>query len=490
MHPSAPKNWGLCARRSALLLAIAAASVVTVAKRSGHQLQTSALEAPPKMVAWLNKEARKNVEDDTTKAGLKALDNKDSLAATLTGGLKKTVEEMNAGDTALLHEIIAKASKGTRRKASPAKAKAKKAVSVKAAKLKAGARGRAAGRFPPVPVMKNVVAVVMRDRKHEMASMSKALARVELLRKRLDAHGMGKPAVKHEVVVTVHSAGGQKISPAKEAVERATARALLIKSKELKKRSAQLKIGALFTALPKERALEAAMAKQKVIVNKLKKEDKIANGKQAANVQLAKAKEMSQKSIQELKQAGVLIKESNAIGSRLTPKQKAKLQKRSENLTEKAVHTMLVSRKMSKKAQLEIRQANAVVSTLPALAIKAKQAKLVLKVLEAQLKSDTAGLASNKGYQAAVKLSQRLVKEANKDSKMAKGLASHAAARGEHKAGITHKAAGLSSAMAAIVRGDKMRANQLRHLRLALAAEKRNVEDDDAILSALSNSGH
>ena len=87
--------------------------------------------------------------------------------------------------------------------------------------------------------MKNVVAAVMRDRKHEMASMSKALARVELLRKRLDAHGMGKPAVKHEVVVTVHSAGGQKISPAKEAVERATARALLIKSKELKKRSAQ-----------------------------------------------------------------------------------------------------------------------------------------------------------------------------------------------------------------------------------------------------------
>lgn len=171
------------------------------------------------------------------------------------------------------------------------------------------------------------------------------------------------------------------------------------------------------------------------------------------------------------------------MGSKLSAKATAKLQKKSENLTEKAVHTMLQSRKMSKAAEAETRAANAVLSELPALETKARQSRLVLKVLQAQRKADIAKLEHNKGYQAAVTLGSRLVAEAKKDHQLAKQIlnAEHQM-RGKMQAAVNQAKADSAK----IINEDQMTALELKHLRLALAAEKKNVEEDDSILSALS----
>jgi len=472
----------------ATLLAAAAFVVAAVVANSAGLPAAAELEGPPREVAELEREARKDVENDATSAGLKALSSKDSLAATLTGGLKTKIEDMNAGDKALMNKIMAQTEgkSGASAKVSAIQAVAKKAASAAAVKLSVakaapGAHGRDANRQPPTPVMKNVVAAVMRDRKSEMLDMSKALARVALLKKQVSFRAKKEAAVQHAVKGAVKK--GKGFVGKKAVVKVATAKALLVKSAQLKKRAAHIRKAALFKALPKERALEAAMTKQKAVLSKLKKEHNLALGKNGANTELKQAKEMSQKSIQELKLAGDLIKQSNAIGSKLSAKQTTKLQKKSENLTEKAVHTMLESRKMSHKADAEIHQANAVVTRLPALETKARQSKLVLKVLEAQRKSDVAGLKHNKGYEAAVTLSHRLVAESHKDTNLAKGLMKE-----EHTASGKTKVASRVAwqATAKIIKADHLTATALHHLRLALASEKKNVEDDDSILSALS----
>ena len=490
----AGKFWrGRLAWRAAVLTVVAAVVAVAAvaAVRTGGGMRRVALEGPPRMVAELEKEARHDVEDDATKAGLKALNSKDSLAATLTGGLKTRIEDVDEGDGALLKKIMAKsgakpsADTASAKKSKAAKKSAKKAVAAKeaASRNPKGSRGRAFNRadhLPPKPVISNVVAAVMRDRKREMMSMSKALARVALLRKQVQA--------REKEAAAVHGGGKGAVHPSKKAkdqkvvVKMATAKALLLKSAQLKKRASHVQHAALVKALPKERALDAAMAKQKAVLNKLLKEDKLANSKSKANAELAHAKTMSQQSIQELKLAGNLIKSSNAIGSKLTPKQTAKLQKKSENLTEKAVHTMLESRKLAKKAENEIHEANAVVTKLPALETKARQAKLVLKVLAAQRKSDKAGLKHNDGYQAAVTLSHRLVAEAKKDTQLAKELLKE-----DHA--INAKALiATKQDQSKIIAADHMTARELQRLRKALATEKKNVEEDDAVLSALSPS--
>jgi len=82
--------------RAALLAATALVVVTAVAFNSSAHRQAAELEAPPRMVAEMEREARKDVENDATSAGLKALNSKDSLAATLTGGLKSKIEDMNA----------------------------------------------------------------------------------------------------------------------------------------------------------------------------------------------------------------------------------------------------------------------------------------------------------------------------------------------------------------------------------------------------------
>jgi hypothetical protein len=268
-------------------------------------------------------------------------------------------------------------------------------------------------------------------------------------------------------------------------VKVATAKALLIKAGQLKKRAASISKAALFKALPKEQALDKAMSKQKAILADLRNSNRIANSKLEAQKEITKAKAMSQQSIQELKLAGDLIKQSNAVGSKLTAKQTAKLQKKSENLTEKAVHTMLESRKLSHTANDLIHKANAMESQLPALERKGVQASLVLKVLTGQRKADIANLKGNEGYQAAVTLSHQLLSEAQKDHNLAESMLKE---EQEDSGAITAavKSAKLSSS--SIIKADQMTASELHHLHLALAAEKKNVEEDDSILSALSPS--
>jgi hypothetical protein len=491
--PAAAMRPGRISWRAALL---SAAAVLVVAAVRLPQPRASALEGPPPMVRQLEQEARRDVVHDATVAGLKALTSKDSLAATLTGGLIKQVEQVNAGDDKLLAQIESDSAgkgkgKGKGKHAVAARwtaakqAVAKRAAAAAAAAVKhgpaPGARGRSATRVPPQPVMGNVVAAVKRDRQHEMRSMSKALARVALLRKQVQARAKEQAAVHHEVKGAVK---GDKAAKGNSVVMKvATAKALLIKEGQLKQRAALIKKAALFKALPNERALEAAMVKQEAVLDKLKEEDKIANSKSQASAKLKRAKEMSQESIQELKLAGDLIKKSNAVGSKLSAKATAKLQKKSENLTEKAVHTMLQSRKMSKAAEAETRAANAVLSELPALETKARQSRLVLKVLQAQRKADIAKLDHNKGYQAAVTLGRRLVAEAKKDHQLAKQIlnAEHQM-RGKMQAAVTQAKADSAK----IIKEDQVTALELKHLRLALSAEKKNVEEDDSILSALS----
>jgi len=494
--PSAAVRPGRIAWRAALLGAAAVLAIAAVRQ----PLARTELEGPPRMVLQLEQEARRDVVNDATSAGLKALTNKDSLAATLTGGLKKQIEQVNSGDKALLARIeadsagkskgagagkhAAAAAKGAAEKRVAAKHVAAKQVARKAAAAAhgpaPGAHGRTAHRVvPPRPVMGSVVAAVKRDREHEMHSMSKALARVALLRKQVQARAKQQAAV-HDEVKAVKT--GQATKGKSAVMKVATAKALLIKEGQLKKRAAHIKKAALFKALPNERALEAAMAKQRAVLAKLKKEDKIANSKSQADEKLKRAKAMSQKSIQELKLAGDLIKQSNAVGSKLSAKATAKLQKKSENLTEKAVHTMLQSRRMSKAAEAETREANAVVSELPALETKARQSKLVLKVLQAQRKADIAKLKHNKGYQAAVTLGHRLVAEGKKDHKLAETiLMAEKQMHGKMKKAVTEAKADSAK----IIKADQMTARELKHLRLALAAEKKNVEEDDSILSAL-----
>jgi hypothetical protein len=328
--------------------------------------------------------------------------------------------------------------------------------------------------------MSNVVAAVMRDRKHEMMRMSKALARVALLRKQVAAREKEEAGMQHKAKEVVQTVKGQKA-----VVKVATAKALLIKAGQLKKRAASISKAALFKALPKEQALDKAMSKQKAILADLRNSNRIANSKLEAQKEITQAKTMSQQSIQELKLAGDLIKQSNAVGSKLTAKQTAKLQKKSENLTEKAVHTMLESRKLSHTANDLIHKANAMESQLPALERKGVQASLVLKVLKGQRKADIANLKGNQGYQAAVTLSHQLLSEAQKDHNLAESMLKE---EQEDSGAITAavKSAKLSSS--SIIKADQMTSSELHHLHLALAAEKKNVEEDDSILSALSPS--
>ena len=470
----------------AALLASAAVVVLAAVVFSGRRPSEVEMESPPKMVEEMEAEARKDVDDDATKAGLKALSSTNTLAATVTGGLKKQLENMNKGDSELLKKIDAQI--GVKTASSSSKAAAKKAVAAKAAlaktkpaKLPPGNRGRDAHRLtPPKPVMSNVVAAVMRDRKHEMMRMSKALARVALLRKQVAAREKEEAGMQHKEKEVVKTVKGQKA-----VVKVATAKALLIKAGQLKKRAASISKAALFKALPKEQALEKAMSKQNAILADLRNSNRIANSKVEAQKEITQAKTMSQQSIQELKLAGDLIKQSNAVGSKLTAKQTAKLQKKSENLTEKAVHTMLESRKLSHTANDLIHKANAMESQLPALERKGVQASLVLKVLKGQRKADIANLKGNEGYQAAVTLSHQLLSEAQKDHNLAESMLKE---EQKDSGAITAavKSAKLSSS--SIIKADQMTASELHHLHLALAAEKKNVEEDDSILSALSPS--
>lgn len=73
------------------------------------------LESAPASVLELEKEAKKDVENDATNAGLAALQNsKSGLTASLTGGLKRDLQNMKEGDDALLKHIESASARGSR----------------------------------------------------------------------------------------------------------------------------------------------------------------------------------------------------------------------------------------------------------------------------------------------------------------------------------------------------------------------------------------
>ena len=112
----------------------------------------------------------------------------------------------------------------------------------------------------------------------------------------------------------------------------------------------------------------------------MKKETDIADRKEQAEADLDTAKRLSSKSIRELKLAGVEIKESEVMSKQGEKKRGSKMQRRSESLTERAVHTMLKSRRLSHKAQQDLTEARSVAAQLPSLEVKAKQVGVMFGV--------------------------------------------------------------------------------------------------------------
>ena len=133
------------------------------------------------MVLQLEQEARRNVENDATVAGLKALDDKDSLAATLTGGLKRKLENMQAGDDLMLKNIEKEASQPDK-VARKEKQERKQEEEEEGGGRKAN-KGPASIKLPNVDI-DDVIAVIRRDRKRQMHALAISLARVSLLRKK------------------------------------------------------------------------------------------------------------------------------------------------------------------------------------------------------------------------------------------------------------------------------------------------------------------
>lgn len=164
---------------------LALAMVVGFGRKEGGPVE---LERTPKMVRQLEAEAKQDVESDVTVAGadsfrcapaapcplltsqilppgLKRLSARDSLAATLTGGLKRQLENMQHGDASLLKNIEAKATKG-------AKAKVKMAATKKAVAAATAAKHDQPGSAGEQHVaMITVTQAVERDRIHEVRSL-------------------------------------------------------------------------------------------------------------------------------------------------------------------------------------------------------------------------------------------------------------------------------------------------------------------------------
>ncbi|EKX43412.1 hypothetical protein GUITHDRAFT_140463 [Guillardia theta CCMP2712] len=368
----------------------------------------SALRSTPKMVRQLEQEARRNVENDATVAGLKALDDKDSLAATLTGGLKRKLENMQAGDDLMLKNIEKEASQ-------PDKVARKEKQERKQEAEEGGkaTKGQASIKLPNVDI-DDVIAVIRRDRKRQMQALAISLARVSLLRKKELA-----PDSLLKLTSSDRPRGG--------ANRRSQAKKLLEKAAELKAKAESIRRKAIAKEWPKSSNFESAMDKQKKILNKLKK--------------------------------------AHATGSKMSSKEMTKLQKKSEDLTEKAVHTMLESRRLSHKGTDDLRAARAVESRLPALQVKAQQAKLVLNVLKSQEQQAIARLKNFPAYNAAMRLSKKLTGEAAKDKRLAKELLAEKSSEKKTGSGEKEKAA-------RDIRADKQAFKELNILRHKIDKEK------------------
>lgn len=444
------------------------AMVVGFGRKEGGPVE---LERTPKMVRQLEAEAKQDVESDVTVAGLKRLSARDSLAATLTGGLKRQLENMQHGDASLLKNIEAKATKG-------AKAKVKMAATKKAVAAATAAKHDQPGSAGEQHVaMITVTQAVERDRIHEMHEMRGELEKVAQLQKQVQERSR-KEHDEVKDVIGKDSGSSQK----KKILQIATAKALKVKAAALEKKAKEVKHAALVKNFKDYSKLEAAENKQRGVLNKLKTLQKLMKDKNKYHEEMREAKQLSAQAIQELKQAGDQIK-----ASKLMPQNKeaSKLQKHSEDTTEKAVHDMLKSRRMSHKASDDLKEANAAETQLPALESKAREAKLVLKVLQAQQKTLEGEEAADPNYQKVKKLSAHMLKLAAKDRLIAKGLM-HKEEKAQDRVATKVKKARKDTERQ--IEEDRVTAGELKALHSKLAAQKEFIEKDDAILGALKPS--
>jgi hypothetical protein len=93
------------------LLAVVFVGIIVDTEKAKSEARPVELGVPKSVLA-LEREARKDVENDATNAGLEALQHaKSSLTASLTGGLKRDLQNMKAGDDELLKHIESVGSK-------------------------------------------------------------------------------------------------------------------------------------------------------------------------------------------------------------------------------------------------------------------------------------------------------------------------------------------------------------------------------------------
>jgi hypothetical protein len=170
---SLPTNFRLL---SVIATSVCVASLFFV---SNTNLDPISLEDAPKMVQELGDLARRDVENDATNAGLKALSSHGSLAATLTGGLKRDLQNMNEGDDLLLARIEDSVSSKSG-KSSNVKTTGHATESASTNRTESPSTSQ-----KPAVSITAVQAAVKRDRVAQMHELQLTLARIKELREKL-----------------------------------------------------------------------------------------------------------------------------------------------------------------------------------------------------------------------------------------------------------------------------------------------------------------
>ena len=163
-----------------LLISALTICILTIVLLHNNNFHPTDLEDAPKMVRELGDLARRDVENDATNAGLKALSSHGSLAATLTGGLKRDLQNMNEGDDLLLARIENSVSSKS----------GKSSVSTETQTRKTAPESKIES-TPTAPkpavTITAVQAAVKRDRAAQMHELQLTLSRIKELKEKLVA---------------------------------------------------------------------------------------------------------------------------------------------------------------------------------------------------------------------------------------------------------------------------------------------------------------
>jgi hypothetical protein len=174
-------------KRVTICVAISAVSFAIILLLQIYHPSPVRLEDAPKMVRELGDLARRDVENDATNAGLKALSSHGSLAATLTGGLKRDLQNMNEGDDLLLARIESSVSPKSGTPKASAKPTSSKSTSKEATSPAAtnSTAKSASGTAKPAVSINAVQDAVKRDRATQMHELQLTLSRIKELKEKL-----------------------------------------------------------------------------------------------------------------------------------------------------------------------------------------------------------------------------------------------------------------------------------------------------------------